>query len=314
VRDCVIAVDVGGTMMKGAVVGREGTAMASLRRATDRERGPDAVVNGAVSLAEALASRAGENRLVAGAVAVPGTVDEAAGIARSAANLGWRDVPLAGLISKRLGVPMALGHDVRAGALAEGHMGSGRGIGDFLFITLGTGVGGAIVSGGRILAGVHSRAGEIGHLVVRPGGTRCACGNRGCLETIASAPALIRRYSEIAGGADSITAELVVGRIRDGDDAAARVWADAVEALAVALAAYVTLLDPELVILGGGVGSVGALLLDPLRTAMTARLSVQKVPGLATAALGDGAGCMGAALLAWRLAGVPDERLQWKAT
>jgi glucokinase len=314
VPDCVIAVDVGGTVMKGAVVGRDGVAMASLRRATERERGPDAVVNGIINLAEALASRAGENRVVAGAVAVPGTVDEGAGIARGAANLGWRDVPLANLISQRLGLPFALGHDVRAGALAEGQLGSGRGIGDFLFVTIGTGVGGAIVAGGRVLAGAHSRAGEIGHLVVRSDGRECACGKRGCLETIASAPALIRRYTEITGRDDSITAERVLERVRDGEDAATRVWTEVVEALADALAAYVTMFDPEVVILGGGLGAVGQPLLDPLRTALTMRVRAQSVPGLTTAAFGDGAGRMGAALLAWRLAGVPEERLRWKAS
>jgi glucokinase len=304
VPDCVIAVDVGGTVMKGAVVGRDGIATASLRRATDRERGQRAVVDRIIGLAQDLAAQVGDGRLVAGAVAVPGTVDEAAGIARGAANLGWRDVPIAGLISQRLGVPFALGHDVRAGALAEGQLGSGRGIDDFLFVTIGTGVGGAIVAGGRVLAGAHSRAGEIGHLVVRPDGRECACGKRGCLETIASAPALIRRYREITGDADSITAELVLERVRDGEDAAARVWTEAVEALADALAAFVTMFDPELVILGGGLGSVGPPLLDPLRTALTMRVRTASMPSLVTAAFGDAAGRVGAALLAWRLAGV----------
>ncbi|MFB7340891.1 ROK family protein [Streptomyces hydrogenans] len=297
----VIALDVGGTAMKAALTGLDGTPLYEERRGTGRERGPEAVVESVLRFAEDL-SVLGRERLGTAAeavgLAVPGIVDAGRGVAVHAVNLGWREVPLRELLGRRLGgVPVALGHDVRAGGLAEGRLGAGRGTGRFLYVALGTGIAGAIGIDGRVEAGSHGRAGEIGHVVVRPGGPACGCGGRGCLETLASADAVGRAWSAASGDPDADAADCA-GAVESGDPVALRVWQEAVDALAEGLVAAVTVLDPRVLILGGGLAEAGDTLLAPLRAAVAERLTFQRLPALVPAALGDAAGCLGAGLLA----------------
>ncbi|MEV6804045.1 ROK family protein [Streptomyces sp. NPDC051132] len=296
----VIALDVGGTGMKAALVGDDGTLLHRARRATGRERGPEAVVEDILDFAAELrahgVAHCGEPAGAAG-IAVPGIVDEAAGTAVYAANLGWRDVPLRALLADRLGLPVALGHDVRAGGLAEGRIGAGRGTDRFLFVPLGTGIAGAIGLDGRVEAGAHGVAGEIGHIVVRPGGTPCPCGQRGCLERYASASAVSAAWAAAGGDADADAADCARA-VASGDPNAVRVWREAVDALADGLVTAVTLLDPRTLIIGGGLAEAGEVLFRPLRDAVRQRLTFQKLPAIVPAALGDSAGCLGAGLLA----------------
>ncbi|THA85901.1 ROK family protein [Streptomyces sp. A0592] len=300
----VIALDVGGTGMKAALVADDGSLLHEARRATGRERGPDAVVETIQDFAaELLATgreRFGRAASAAG-VAVPGIVDADNGIAVYAANLGWRDVPLRALLTGRLGgIPVALGHDVRTGGLAEGRIGAGRGADRFLFVPLGTGIAGAIGIAGRIEAGAHGYAGEIGHIVVRPGGPDCGCGQRGCLETLASAAAVSRAWAAASGdpGADAADCAKAVA---SGDARARDVWLAAVGALADGLVTAITLLDPRTLIIGGGLAEAGETLFTPLRKAVEERVTFQRLPHIVPAALGDTAGCLGAGLLAWDL-------------
>ncbi|CAL9503233.1 ROK family protein [Streptomyces sp. enrichment culture] len=300
----VIALDVGGTGMKAALVGADGELLHQARRPTGRERGPDAVVEGILGFAAELRAHGirahGEPASAAG-VAVPGIVDEAEGVAAYAANLGWRDVPLRALLSERLGgVPVALGHDVRTGGLAEGRIGAGRGADRFLFVPLGTGIAGAIGIDGKVEAGAHGFAGEIGHIVVRPGGAECPCGQRGCLERFASASAVSRAWAEASGDPDADAADCAKA-VASGDERAVRVWQEAVDALADGLVTALTLLDPRTLIIGGGLAEAGETLFTPLREAVQRRVTFQKLPSLVPAALGDTAGCLGAGLLAWDL-------------
>ncbi|GGT51815.1 ROK family protein [Streptomyces althioticus] len=300
----VIALDVGGTGMKAALVGADGELLHQARRPTGRERGPDAVVEGILDFAAELRAHGirahGEPASAAG-VAVPGIVDEAEGVAAYAANLGWRDVPLRALLAERLGgVPVALGHDVRTGGLAEGRVGAGRGADRFLFVPLGTGIAGAIGIDGKVEAGAHGFAGEIGHIVVRPGGAECPCGQRGCLERYASASAVSRAWAEASGGPDADAADCAKA-VASGDERAVRVWQEAVDALADGLVTALTLLDPRTLIIGGGLAEAGETLFTPLREAVRRRVTFQKLPSLVPAALGDTAGCLGAGLLAWDL-------------
>ncbi|MEU2156529.1 ROK family protein [Streptomyces sp. NPDC019396] len=300
----VIALDVGGTSMKGALVGPDGALLHEARRATGRHRGADAVVGDVLGFADELRAhgeaRHGHAPLAAG-LAVPGIVDADHGIAVYAANLGWRDVPLRDLMTERLGgVPVALGHDVRAGGLAEGRLGAGRGAERFLFVPLGTGIAGAIGIGGAIEAGAHGCAGEIGHVVVRPGGALCGCGQHGCLETLASAAAVSRAWATASGAPDADAADCAKA-VASGDPRAVRVWQEAVEALADGLVMALTLLDPGTLIIGGGLAEAGETLFSPLRDAVGARITFQKPPAIVPAALGDTAGCLGAGLLAWDL-------------
>ncbi|KEG41420.1 ROK family transcriptional regulator [Streptomyces griseorubens] len=294
----------GGTGMKAALVGADGELLHQARRPTGRERGPDAVVEGILDFAAELRAHGirahGEPASAAG-VAVPGIVDEAEGVAAYAANLGWRDVPLRALLAERLGgVPVALGHDVRTGGLAEGRVGAGRGADRFLFVPLGTGIAGAIGIDGKVEAGAHGFAGEIGHIVVRPGGAECPCGQRGCLERYASASAVSRAWAEASGGPDADAADCARA-VASGDERAVRVWQEAVDALADGLVTALTLLDPRTLIIGGGLAEAGETLFTPLREAVRRRVTFQKLPSLVPAALGDTAGCLGAGLLAWDL-------------
>ncbi|GAB2327741.1 ROK family protein [Streptomyces griseoincarnatus] len=309
----VIALDVGGTGMKAALVGADGELLHQARRPTGRERGPDAVVEGILDFAAELRAHGirahGEPASAAG-VAVPGIVDEEEGVAAYAANLGWRDVPLRALLAGRLGgVPVALGHDVRTGGLAEGRIGAGRGADRFLFVALGTGIAGAIGIDGKVEAGAHGFAGEIGHIVVRPGGAECPCGQRGCLERFASASAVSRAWAEASGDPDADAADCAKA-VASGDERAARVWQEAVDALADGLVTALTLLDPRTLIIGGGLAEAGETLFTPLREAVRRRVTFQKLPSLVPAALGDTAGCLGAGLLAWDLTETADPSVE----
>ncbi|QNS04956.1 ROK family protein [Streptomyces xanthii] len=300
----VIALDVGGTGMKAALVGADGTLLHQARRATDRERGADAVVETILDFAAELRAYGEEHHgesAVAAGVAVPGVVDEEHGIALFAANLGWRDVPMRALLSERLGgIPVALGHDVRTGGLGEGRLGAGRDADRFLFMPLGTGIAGAIGIDGRIEPGAHGSAGEIGHVVVRPGGTPCGCGQRGCLERYASASAVTLAWREASGDAKATAADCARA-VDAGDPLAAKVWQDAVDALADGLVLALTLLDPRTLIIGGGLAEAGETLFTPLRAAVAERVTFQSPPTIVPAVLGDTAGCLGAGLLAWDL-------------
>ncbi|MFD7991186.1 ROK family protein [Streptomyces mexicanus] len=299
----VIALDVGGTGMKAALVGADGELLHQARRPTGRERGPDAVVEGIVGFAAELHAYGAEHLggpAVAAGVAVPGIVDEARGVAAYSANLGWRDVPLRDLLAERLGRPVALGHDVRTGGLAEGRIGAGRGANRFLFVPLGTGIAGAIGIDGRVEAGAHGFAGEIGHVVVRPGGLSCPCGQRGCLERYASAAAVSQAWAAACGDAEADAADCAKA-VSSGDVAARAVWQEAVDALADGLVTALTLLDPDTLIVGGGLAEAGDTLFAPLREAVRRRVTFQKLPSIVPAALGDTAGCLGAGLLAWDL-------------
>ena len=292
--DTVIAVDVGGTGLKCAIVTADGTVVHTERHATGRERGPDAVVATILDVAAGLAGKAENPRAVG--IVVPGVVDEVNGVASFSSNIGWRDLPLRALTEDKTGLPTALGHDVRAGGLAEARRGAAQGAGSSLFMPVGTGIASAFVLADRVYPGAHGAAGEIGHIVIRPGGRPCLCGQRGCLETEASAAAVASRYAELTGR--PATAAEVAERTRTGEKAAAEVWDATVNALADGLHTAVALYYPEVIVVGGGLAEAGDTLMRPLAAALDARRTFHGRPRLVRAALGDEAGCLGAALLA----------------
>ena len=295
----VLALDVGGTGMKCALVAPDGTVRHAERHPTLAGRGPRAVVANILQIAADLAATARTDGLdpLAVGVAVPGVVDEAGGVAVWSANVGFRDVPLRQLIADRLGLPAALGHDVRAGGLAEARRGAGRGRRHALFVAIGTGIAAALVVDGSGFPGAHGAAGELGHIVVRPGGTPCGCGARGCLEAEASARAIGRRYAGLAGK-PATTAFDVVTRAEAGDPVAGAVWREAVGALADGLVTAQALYDVDVLVVGGGLAEAGDALLVPLRSAFGERVTFHRKPEIVRAELGDSAGCVGAALLA----------------
>jgi glucokinase len=292
----VIAVDVGGTSIKAARFGPDGTVLRRSDRPTPVSAGEEAVVAAIRAAVVELRTPA----VVACGMVVPGVVDVATGTARYSANIGWRDVPLGDLVRADLGVPVAVDHDVRAAGIAEAALGAARGIRDCLVVVIGTGIAGVIMSDGTHVRGATDLAGEIGHLPVYPDGELCACGQRGCTETYASAASIARRYRERTGR-DLTAARIVTAG--PSDPIAARVWGEATQALGLALASHTMLLDPALIVLGGGLSEAGAALRDPVAAALAARLTWRPPPTIEVSSLGARAGQFGAALLAWRAVG-----------
>lgn len=301
--------------MKGGLVGRDGALLHVERRATPRAEGPERVIAAIsafvtdLSRPRRVGSDGGVLEPVAVGLAVPGLVTATHAVFSAA--LGWRDVPMEAFA--QVSLPVALGHDVRSAGEAELAYGSGRGtnadvrmgsttstdtpsgssIGDVLYLPIGTGIAGAVVLSGRLYGGAAGWAGQIGHIPVWPDGVLCACGQRGCLAAYASASAIAARCGE-----DS--AADVVARVATGDAQATEVWNEAVEALSLALATYTLLLDPALVVIGGGLSLAGDTLITPLRTRLSALLAFRHPPALRASALGVHAGLMGAGLLGWR--------------
>jgi glucokinase len=300
--DCVVALDVGGTTIKGAVVDHNGTVVTRLRRPTPtRDNAPDEILTAILAMVDELTAAAPQNVGV-GAVGlvVTGIVDERRGMAVHSENVGWRSVPVRSLVEHATRLPVGFGHDVRAGALAEWRLGAGRGLEDLVFVPIGTGVSAGIIVQGRLVTG-GGYAGEIGHVDVGHGES-CTCGGRGCVEAVASAAAVARRYAAISGRPVSGARE-VAARMVAGDPAARRVWTDATEALALALAWTSVVLAPQAILLGGGLARSGSLLFEPVRQALDRHLGLVPPPQLVPASLQDEAGCLGAALLAWEVLG-----------
>lgn len=304
----VVAIDVGGTSMKAAAVDIDGHANAFQRRPTRAAEGPDAVIEAVLALADDLASAVPGT--VAVGLAVPGIVKDDTATVVTSANLGWVDVAIGSLVHDRLGMTVAVTHDVRAAAVAEGLLGAARGAQDYLLVTLGTGVGAAMVIRGQPYTGAHGFGGELGHVAVEPRGPLCGCGRAGCLEALASAGHIALRYGVMsAGDGEACTAREVAQRAVAGEAIAAAVWQEAVDALAIAVANYVTLMDPELIVIGGGMAAAGDDLFGPLRRRVEAHVRFGALPPVVPAALGDEAGRRGAAIGAWRAAGIDEGRL-----
>lgn len=301
---CVVALDVGGTRIKAGIVDAGHRIRTDRVFDTGREEGPAAVTQRVLEALDELTGEARRGGLtpVAVSIVLPGIVDEAAGRVVYSANVGFRDLPLGELLAKRADLPTAVGHDVRAGGLAESVLGAGKGERDQLFLPIGTGIAGAMILDGRPYA-ADGYAGEIGHMQVDPAGPRCPCGARGCLELYAAASWIGRRYAERRVNESGVSAAEVAARAAAGEPLALEIWRRAVDALATALHAYVTICAPRLIVVGGGLAESGEVLLAPLREALDARITFQRRPEIVRAALGDRAGLLGAALLAWRAAG-----------
>lgn len=297
----VLAFDVGGTDIKSALIDTHGTALDLRRTPTPHSDGDPAgaLIHELGTLAEDLRSW---NPLVvpqAVGFVVPGIVDADAGVGVFASNLGWRDAPLRRLAEERFGLPVAFDHDVRTASWAEHLLGGARGHANVVVLIIGTGIAGAILVDGRpFTAGGY--AGEIGHSPIADGPI-CACGARGCLEAVASAGAIVRRYAAETGSAPD-GARDVIARGRTGDAVAARIWGEALDALTLALAQLTAVIAPDAIVIGGGLSRAGGALFDELRARLAARLSFHRLPELIPAQLHEDAGLIGAALRARELA------------
>lgn len=313
VTDTVMAIDLGGTRVRVALVDADYRIVARHEEATLPERGPADLVARVQAAAQRLAAEQGVIPADVVGVSSPGPVDPRTGVIHWAPNFpGWRDVPLANLLARALERRVVTGNDANLAALSEQRQGAGRGHDDLIFLTISTGIGGGIIAGGRLVEG-QGFAGEVGHMTVDPDGPLCNCGNLGCLEALASGTALARRarglveagartaIGELAqGDADRIDARLVHLAAQQGDTVAIDLFRQAGAALGTAIASLMYLLNPSIIILGGSVAQAGDLLLVPMHATLRQRVPAlywEKCP-IVPAALGGDGGLIGAAILA----------------
>lgn len=311
----VIGVDLGGTKIHTALAAADGSILAETRIPTETEKGPAHVIGRIVATIEQVQKQAGVSSgyIQVVAVGAPGPLDVDSGVIHFAPNLRWRDIPLKKLLRERVQIKVRLDNDANLAALGEHVYGAGRGVENMVYITVSTGVGGGLILGGRLYHGATDGAGEIGHIAVLPDGPLCGCGARGCLEAVASGTAIAREARRLAergkgkgilalagGKPDNISAVTVADAAAGGDPEAAAIISLAARFLGIGVANVTNLLNPDMIVLGGGVMEIGEPIWQGVwleveaRTLGAARNRLQIVP----AGLGQRAGVLGAVALA----------------
>jgi len=313
--DCVIGVDLGGTKIYTALAGADGQVLAEVKIPTEAAGGESHVIARIVDSCRTVRATAGAlaGRVAAVAVGAPGPLDTKSGVIHCAPNLKWHGVPLKRLLEEALGEPVFIDNDANLAALGEYVYGAGRGMRDMIFIAVSTGIGGGLILNGRLYRGAADGAGEIGHMVVLPDGPLCSCGNRGCLEAVASGTALAAQAGELIGqgcgagilaaaGGDParVSAAAVAAAAAAGDGEAVLLLERAGRCLGIAVANTANLLNPEMVVIGGGVAGSGELLFAPARREVerSALEPARSTIKIVRAALGGRAGVSGAVALA----------------
>lgn len=287
--DNTLGIDIGASKIALGVVDKNGHVIEEKVIAASQE-GPETNVE---AIVEALQQFKRKDFRAAG-VGTAGQIDAATGTVLSAPNLRWKNFPLKQVLEKKLGIPVKVLNDVRAATYGEWHYGAGKGSNDVLCVFIGTGLGGGIVSGGRLIAGANNSAGEIGHMIIDRNGRECSCGSRGCLESIASGWAVAKRAKEVLG---DVTAKDVIEMYRKGNAEACKIVEEVMDALVVGVTGLVNVLGPECVVVGGGIAHGLPEIVEVLRRevpkralpAATAKLHI--VPSK----LGPHAGLIGAA-------------------
>jgi glucokinase len=293
-RQLHLGLDLGGTNIKWAILARDGDAWSSVgtgSAATRAEEGPEAVVGRLADAARGAMASHGQVATVG--VGVPGLYDPDTGTTEFLVNFpgGWRGVPVGAPLGAALGLPVAIINDARAFGLAELRLGAARGADSMIGLTLGTGVGGVVAIHGQVLQGYKGRAGELGHQTIDPDGPWCNCGNRVCVEAFC-------RADQIALACGTRTVEEAVAAARAGDPRATRGLADTGRYLGIGLANMIVALNPDRVVLGGGVAAAGDLILTPIRDEIARRVHVTAWSHIevCVASLGTYAGAIGAAI------------------
>ena len=309
-----IGLDVGGTTFKAGVVTEDGRIVHKDAMPTGIERPYQEIIADMAALCKKVAADAGieMSEIKSIGVGVPGLFDNKTGMIPFCTNLGWHDIPFVAEMKKHLDTPVYGDNDATVAGLAESVAGVSAGIRDSVFLTLGTGVGGGIIIDGKPYSGAHGCGSEIGHMMIKMGGELCTCGNYGCFERYASATAIIREarkaiveYPESSmlaacgGDPEKLNAKIVIDAARAGDEAAKAVFGGYVQALAVGIINIINMLDPEVIVLGGGVSAAGEFLLDAVREAVKPMVFFKTMPyaRIELAQLGNDAGIIGAAML-----------------
>ena len=298
----VLAVDIGGTKIAAGVVAADGRVLVSDRAPTTTGPGDDAeaIWNRLHGLCETVLEAAGRPAVQGVGVGCGGPMRWPEGVVSPVNLLGWRDFPLRDRLAAAYpGVPVRVHNDAVAVVVAEHWKGAGQGVANMLGMVVSTGVGGGLVLGGRLIDGRSGNAGHVGHVVADPEGPMCGCGGRGCVEAIARGPALVTwaRAHGWRPGDDAVTAKTLADDAVAGDKTAQAAFERAGRALGVGIASAVALCDVELVVVGGGVSQVGALLFDPLERNLRtyARIEFARDVRVGRPALDQDAGIVGAA-------------------
>jgi glucokinase len=311
-----IGLDIGGTKVAAGVVRADGRIVEQTRIPTPQDGDEKVIVTALVAVIDQL--RALQPAVEAIGAGAAGLVQWPAGKVVWAPHNPYRDLPLRRLLHERTGLPTVVDNDANAAAWAEARFGAGTGSGDLILLTIGTGVGGGLVLDGRPYRGVSGLGGEVGHMIVAPDGAPCSCGNNGCLEAMVSGTALERLGREAvladpngglarrAADAGRITGPVVFEAAAAGDPTARALFEQMGSWLGVGIATLVTIFDPELVVVGGGLVTTGDLLLEPARTSFKHYVfapAYRTLPPVVPARLGPEAGLVGAATLALRAGG-----------
>ncbi len=311
--EVLLGIDLGGTLVKSALVSRDKKILSKDTRPTHAHEGLDAVLDVMVESAETVLEKSGHTRkdILAACVGSPGPGNPRTGVIFSAANLpGWKDVPLAKLMTERLGLPCFVENDANLACYGEYWLGAGQGTQNMCLLTLGTGVGGGIIISGQLLRGIDGTAAEIGHMIVERDGRQCGCGARGCLEAYGSVTGMLRTAAEgmadgrktiltdrCAGDPDVLTGEMISEVAAAGDEFATWVLQETGAWLGVGIAGLINLFNPEKIVLAGGMINAGPVLLNAIR--MRAHHDAFDVPAnraeIVTAALEGDSGVLGAA-------------------
>ncbi len=311
-----VGVDLGGTNIKAGLLDAQTQVLSRLSVPTEIERGREQITANIITAAERSITEAGVKRdEVAGiGIGSPGPMSHRQGLIINPGNLTClQNLPIRDIVSQRTGIKTTLENDANAAAFGEFWAGAGRGVRDLVMFTLGTGVGGGVITDGRLLRGHFENGGELGHIVVNPRGRKCSCAQLGCVEAYSSAYNLARYAEElIAAGRPSrlkplvdagelLKAEHIVEAAQAGDELARQVWDEACYYLAVTIVTMQHVTNPERVVLAGGLIAAGDFLLEPIRRhfrALTWNL-LEDFPDIQFAALGNDAGFIGAAGCAW---------------
>jgi glucokinase len=300
-----VGIDIGGTKISSALVDESGKILCKETIPTPTARGPEAVLDAVAELARRLLSDASDT--VAVGVGTAGTVDHERGVVTSATeNIpGWAGMEVGTRLSKLLGLPVFVDNDVNTMAFGEALSDEVRDAESVLFVTVGTGIGGAVLRNGMLDRGATGIAGEVGHVVVEMSGSeRCTCGRFGHLEAYATGPGIVRHYIAATGTEEKVDLRAVAARAREADEAASEAIVWGADLFGRALGGMLNILDPEAVVVGGGVPQIGASYWEPMERALRS----EALPGpsevlLLPAALGVEAGMVGAARMALQEAG-----------
>ncbi len=310
-RDLVIGVDLGGTNVNSAVVDDGGRITHRAWRSISGSRTAGEVIDRLVACVEMTMDSCGRDRVAGVGVGTPGLIPEKSGTVVYAPNVPeWEDLPLEAILRERLGLPVTIENDANAAAIGEHWVGGAAGKANVVCITLGTGVGGAIIMNNEVWRGSNGAGGEIGHITVVENGRMCGCGAPGCLEAYASATAIAEQareqlqdgrkslLTEMAGdNPERIDAAMVARAAARGDDMARQVMHRSATLLGMAVSSLTNLLNPELIVIGGGVIKAGDLIFDPIRAEVARRAYKwsASILRIVPAELGDDAGIIGAA-------------------